>query len=134
MNDFENTQVQHIYMPSRMTWETYKDKRILIHNYADLPTDKAIEMLIENSTATASLGRDNLLLLVDVTGMFASKKLVSMWKERAKKNAHLYKKIAVVGVTGLLNTFLRTINKVSGLGARPFEDAQQAKDWLVSDD
>ena len=63
----------------------------------------------------------------------ANKELISTWKAEAKRDRHLYKKIAVIGLTGLTATFLWAINTFSGTGARPFHGEITAKDWLAAE-
>ena len=134
MNDLERTKMQQLYVPERMRWIDHRGIRILVHDYSGLSPEKLLEALMENSSVAAGLGRTDLKLLIIVTDVFANKKLVKIWKERAKKNRDLYEKVAVIGISGIMATFMRAINRFSGVNAVPFDDIEAAKDWLVSGD
>ncbi len=72
------------------------------------------------------------LILVDVRNSSSSEKLtVESLKESAKIFKQYSKKVAVIGVTPAQQVILTFVNMFSGLGIKPFEDIQDAKNWLV---
>jgi hypothetical protein len=69
---------------------------------------------------------------VDVRNSYATEK----WTvEALKKNAtiaKLYtKKTAVVGVTKTQEVILTVVNMFSGLDVKPFNNIEEAKNWLI---
>ncbi len=75
----------------------------------------------------------NLLLLFDITNVVANKELIQILKEGAlesKKNGY-FKKVAVIGATGLLKYFVTVVNRFSDIGATLFDSQEEALDWLV---
>ena len=120
-------------MAEQLKWETHHGQEILINDYSDQHADELLQTLLENTKAIRELKQDELRLLVIVRGVMANKELVGTWKKVAAEDKHIYKKVAVVGITGLLSTFLWAINTFSGIGAKPFDEEAEAFEWLASE-
>lgn len=88
--------------------------------------------LIERITdLTFRSGKKDILLIVDVTGAYANKEVVSAFSESGKKSKVLLKKTAVVGITGVKKIFLNIVNKFTGLNAKALSSMEEAKEWLI---
>ena len=69
---------------------------------------------------------------MDVRNSYANEKLTV---DALKKNATIAKpytkKTAVIGVTKTQEVILTVVNMFSGLGVKPFNNIDEAKDWLI---
>ena len=75
----------------------------------------------------------DILLLLDITNLTASKELVRLFKEGARdtRERGVFKKVAVIGASGLLKYFAAVVNRFSDIGATLFDTREEALDWLV---
>ncbi|MBN2519240.1 MAG: hypothetical protein JXB17_01945 [Bacteroidales bacterium] len=120
-------------MTNRVKVEVYKGKKIIFLDYTKVShheEDKFLKELDEIRQFILGAGKD-LLILVDVTGSFASQKMVQRMREDGKIEKPFIKKEAVVGVTGLKEVLLKGINLFTNLGIKPFNSINEAKEWLV---
>ncbi|MFX1338967.1 MAG: STAS/SEC14 domain-containing protein [Promethearchaeota archaeon] len=119
-------------MHERLKWLDHNGKKILYNDYRNLAGDEMLKPIQEMSRIVASLGEKDLLLLLDFRDSFANKANLEALKKAGEKNKHLYKKTAVLGITGIKKVFLEMINRLTNIGAKPFKNEEEAKDWLVS--
>ncbi|MCP4601322.1 MAG: STAS/SEC14 domain-containing protein [Proteobacteria bacterium] len=110
----------------------YKGKMILINDWSNLHGDEALRIIALHSDALIRRGRRNILNLVDVTGGFVNKEVLSALKADAKETQYYYKKIAVIGVVGVLQYFLHIVNAFSGIGVKAFSTEEEALEWLIT--
>ncbi len=115
----------------RERWVKYKGKRVLRQDYSGLSGEDAVHALADLSERVSQRGRNDLLILTIATEFFVDKKVLSAMKNVATRNKHFTKKIAVIGVKGVQNFFLRLVNEHSKLGVRAFEDEDEALEWLI---
>jgi hypothetical protein len=112
----------------------HKGKQIYYSDYRGLMGDALAQQIHKNVSRGAELenrGIRNRLTLADFTDTVATQEVMDALKESAAKQKANIKATAVVGVTGMRKHLLGVINRLTGIGARPFDTIEQAKDWLV---
>ena len=113
-------------------WITYKGHTILFTDYKGLRGNEIVELL-HTANVIILEAEDSVLGLADFTGTYATDEIVAYLQcEETKQAAKKLRKNAVVGVTGIKRLFLNLYNKVTGGGAKPFDDLESAKEYLIS--
>lgn len=117
----------------RQNWIIHKGERVCIRDYANLEIDVAVRIAKIHQGWQERTSKRNMLVLFDVTNLEVSKELVSIFKAGGKdtKERGVFKKVAVIGATGLLRFFTSVVNKFSNVGAVVFDTREEALDWLV---
>lgn len=113
---------------------THEGRTILYFDYRGLDDSGVIKKIGENEKAIVEhvgKGFNGLLRLTDIRGLYASEEVFQAFKDAAVRLRPHFKASAVVGITGAKKVLLDVINRVTGIGVRPFDDIEQAKDWLV---
>ena len=119
-------------MSDRIKWIEHKGKQILYVDYSNFFDDKAVKVIEELNDFIKKLGKYELLMLVDVRNSYANEKFtIDALKNSAAMVKPYTKKAAAIGVTKTQEVALTVVNMFSGLGVKPFDDAEKAKDWLV---
>ncbi|MFC1833767.1 hypothetical protein ACFL2Q_03410 [Thermodesulfobacteriota bacterium] len=119
----------------RLERTNHKGKTIYYADYTGLLGEELAGQIRENGRMMSeqeAQGELNRLSLVDIRDCFATAEVVNAFKEVARNMGQELKAVAVVGVTGLRKHLLAIVNRVSGLGAKPFDTVEQARDWLAS--
>ncbi len=122
---------QAVLVDDRERWVTHKGKKILVNDYSNLAGDDIATVCIELSKRIHARDAHDLLFLCDVTETYANKAALATFKEWSVKNKPFLKKSALLGVVGVTKFFLQIVEKVSGIGAKTFDDLDSALDWLV---
>ena len=127
------TEVKNKEITNRIRWIEHKEKPILYIDYSHfLDTDETIKAILEVNDFVKKLGKYELLMLIDVRKSYADEKIIV---EALKNNALIVKpyvkKVAVVGVTTTQEVILTVVNMFSSLGIKPFDNIDDAKDWLI---
>ncbi len=113
-------------------WITYKGHKLLFVDYTGLRGNEIVAMLhTANTTILEAEGR--VLAFADFTGTYATDEIVAyLQSQETKQAAKKLTKNAVVGITGIKKLFLNLYNTVTGGGAKPFDDLESAKEYLIS--
>ena len=133
IDNIDEIEVKNKETNNRIRWIKHKEKQILYIDYSNfLNTDETIKTILEVNDFIKKLGKYELLLLVDVRKSNADEKIIV----EALKNSALIikpyiKKAAVVGVTTMQQIILTVVNVFSGLGIKPIDTIDEAKDWLI---
>jgi len=112
----------------------HRGTTILYFDYRGLDDEAFIHRLEENVRAVEALaakGERGLLRLTDVRDTYASPEIMEAINKAAVRTKEYYRASAVLGVQGGRKVLLNLVNRLSGIGVRPFDDIEQAKDWLV---
>lgn len=107
---------------------------ILYADYRGLVGADFAQKLRENGDIgikIADAGDHDQLRLTDLRDVVITQDALGALKETASRLAPHIKASAIVGVTGIRKHLLRIVNQISGLGGRPFDDLERAKDWLA---
>lgn len=76
-------------------------------------------------------GKKDILKINDIRGQFATPSVLPEIKRSSQLLKPYLKKSAYVGITGAKKILLEAINKISSIGAKPFAELEDAKNWLV---
>jgi hypothetical protein len=117
-------------------WIAHKGKRILYCDYRGYALSDFDELKAELEAVEDLLSREpdgSVLGLSDIRGSVASGEVVDLFKKSATRTGRCIRKQAVVGVMGLNKVLFQAVVRVSGQNAKPLDDVEQAKDWLVED-
>jgi hypothetical protein len=113
----------------------HKGTEILYFDYRGLDDDEAVVKRIEENVQAildhVAGGAGGLLRLTDIRGLFASDRTFQAFRGAAARLKPHFKASAIVGVSGGKKVLLELINRTTRLGAKPFDDIEKAKDWLV---
>ena len=118
---------------NRIRWIEHKEKEILYIDYSNFPnTDVTVDTILEVNDYIKKFGKHEILMLVDVRKSQANEKIVvEALKQSAMIVKPYVKKSAVVGVTRTQDVILTIVNMFSSLGIKPFDNIDDAKDWLI---
>jgi hypothetical protein len=113
--------------------ETYNGKRIFIARYDHMTNEELVTEIkeVKNYMSQNKVSGD-MLVLVDTTGTLVSPEVLKQFKEMSLKSTEFKAKTAILGMTGSRKVFLDIVVKFAKQSAMPFDDAQTAKEWLVS--
>ena len=125
----------------QVKWISHKGKDILFGGYNGIKDQDeykrlialATELSIKEINKRCKEPINSTLMLVDLRDSVISAETVSAFKENAKRIHPYIKKSAVLGIHGVRKILLESIIWFSGLDAKPFEDMEKAKDWLVEE-
>jgi hypothetical protein len=113
-------------------WITYKGHKILFVDYKGLRGNEIVEM-IHTANQIILEAEGSILSFGDFTGTYATDEIVAyLQNEETKQAAKKLRKNAVVGITGIKKIFLNVYNMVTGGGAKPCNDIESAKEYLIS--
>ena len=115
-------------------WIDHKGKRLFFADYSNFNDFESFKEEVDYSTSiTIKEPLNSVRMLVDVTGTLGLPEMVNYIQESAMKDKDNMKKTAVVGVTGYRRIFLRAVVQFTRMDLKPFDDIEQAKEWLVED-
>ena len=117
----------------RTNFIDHKGKKILHLNFSNSKDPK--ELLNAIAYAQALVAKNppkSLLCLTDVSDSIFPSELVDAMKNLAKANAPYVKASALLGITGMKKYILNAAMQFSGRKLVAFEEAEAAKDWLIS--
>ncbi len=120
-----------IGLSERESYIQHAGQTILVHDYSGLVGDEAARLAIFHSESVQKRGIYNILLLVDVTDAYANKEALRAFKKATKRTRTQFKKVAIIGVVGVVKFFLDLVNRFSDLDAHSFNTQEEALDWLV---
>jgi len=117
-------------------WMEYKGKRIFIADYSGFGDD-VVSLRAEIEEAIGTLEKEpegSALVIANVEGTSGTVANANTLKELLPRSAHVARKRAVIGVTGLKRFFLATFAAIAGrASANPFDTMEQALEWIIKD-
>jgi hypothetical protein len=112
-------------------WVEYKGKKILYIEYKNLSPEQMLNQIKEATKILVATNSKENLTLTDMTGSFVNDEFLELAKEQGKISLSVTKKAAIVGVTGIKKLLLNVVNTVSPLSRKPFDNIDDAKEWLI---
>ncbi|MBN2341039.1 MAG: STAS/SEC14 domain-containing protein [Deltaproteobacteria bacterium] len=112
----------------------YKGKKILFSDYSGLggaEFTQVVQRHYEQHRAMFDNAGETFLFLTDVTNTFADRETMKLFKKSITQNRPFIRKSAVVGVTGIQQVLLKSINVFSSVDTRLFKTKEEALDWLA---
>lgn len=111
----------------------YRGQRILFCNHAGLRGAALLENVTFAAQMTLADHSGHLLLLTDFSNASVNDAVMEFFQsDRSKQAAQKPKKQAVVGITGMKKLFLHIYHTATGGKARPYDDLEAAKQYLIS--
>jgi hypothetical protein len=120
---------------------TYQNKTIFFADYTEVGADK-VKTIQTVKDGTQLLSTDesgekrpphSVLALANVTNVHFDMEVLRVFQEQNKELEQYYKKLAVVGVVGLLKAGYHFVIGLSNKTIQIFNTEQEAKDWLIKD-
>jgi hypothetical protein len=112
---------------------TYKGKEIVYVDYRETKSEQEMIDILE-STGQFLLDKNiPTRVLSNITGVYVLPGFMKRAKELGKKTKHLTSKEAIVGIKGPKKTLLKFYNLFTGVEVKPFENEEEAKEYLVKD-
>lgn len=116
-------------------WLEHRGKRVLYIDLRQAPDEGALLGLFEEArrfgTADYEGARSKHPVLVDLTGVEISEKLLEGVKALGRSSSHRLGRVGAIGLTGIKRIFLTAYNLYTGQMVRPFETIDEALEWLT---
>jgi hypothetical protein len=114
---------------------SYKGKTIIYINYTDLgkSKEKTIQLLIGATEEYRKYPLKSVLALTNTTNLAFNMDVLKIFKDEGKKTAPYEKKVAAIGVKGLLKAAYNFVVGLTSKTFKVFDTELEAKEWLVSD-
>ena len=112
----------------------HNGKKIFFTNWSNLlDVDKALKVIEETVSFIERNEEYDLLEILDVRGSYASPKVLLALKDAGKRTKAFSKKKAMVGIKGSKRVLLMAVNRFIDGSIKGFENIEDAKEWLSSD-
>ena len=114
-------------------WKIHLGVRYFHFDLSGYGTDDAA-IMAECDAADAVImaePENSVLILNDVRDSTGSMELIKYLQVSAERSSPFIARAAVVGISGAKSFILQAVNRFSKHPIVPFEDVEQAKDWLV---
>jgi hypothetical protein len=118
-------------------WISHRGTRVFLADFSGFRSDvdgfraevgAAGEMVAEEPAGSV-------LMLVDIRQTDLSKEAVAIIKDNGPLlSPHLQKGAVVMRWTGFTKVILGSLSRLVGRSPKPFDDLEDAKDWLISDE
>ncbi|MEQ6165876.1 hypothetical protein AAOE16_01675 [Ekhidna sp. MALMAid0563] len=116
-----------------VSYITHKGRKILYVNFKDIKSKEAVLANLEEMKKFYLEATEKIYLLLDVRGTFTDPEVMDRLKNYGKNHFNgKSEKRAVLGVTGVKKILLKGYNLVTKTEVQPFDDEEQAKDYLAS--
>jgi hypothetical protein len=126
-------------MVEGLTKVNYKGKEILFLDYSGFAKDKAtqkqktLQLMNGANEEYRKYPPNSALGLGDFTNFSFDMEILSALKKSNSEMSAYIKKSAIIGVKGLLKAGYNFVIGLTSSNTRAFETAEEAKEWLVSD-
>jgi len=115
-------------------WVTHKDQKIFYYDYRDFGFDAdGVKAEIEQVEDLVSQQPEHsMLILVDIRDTVISREVSAMVKENSQHTKPYARRVAIVGVKGVVRVIADSIGRLTrGTPQAFFDDPEDAMDWLV---
>ncbi len=111
---------------------SHRGKNIVVVDIAHTAPAETISALKEAQKRIAENPPKSILMLTDVTDTTYNKDVSAAIQDFSAKNTPYVMRSAVVGVDGLKQVLLRTVNLITRREIKSFPSRQEALDWLAN--
>ncbi len=115
----------------RISWVTHKGKEILVLNFSELADGECLKQIDKVENYIQSTTQKEILKLSIMTDSCLNDEIMLRIESLNQKYDSLVEKEAVVGISGIKKVFLRAAGAVSSKDLKPFDEVDDAIDWLV---
>jgi len=113
----------------------HQGKEIYFIDYSHIETPEEFLKTLREAAAfrekVKSIGKKDLLVLVDITGSYPNMEVFDELKKAGRIIREITMKEAIVGITGYKKVLLQIIRTFTNLEFQVFETIEEAKNWLV---
>jgi hypothetical protein len=119
----------------RSKWIEHKGKQIFYTDCTDFGYDsEALDAELQAACAVVcSQPQRSALVITDIRGTVASQEAMPIFKRAAVVTEPYAHKAAVIGITGYRKVLLDAVSIFSRRSLIPFNDLDEAKDWIVEE-
>jgi hypothetical protein len=117
-------------------WISHRGTRVFLADFSGLGSDvNGFRAEVEAAGETvAQEPAGSVLMLVDIRQTDLSREAVAVIKDHGPLlSPHLRKGAVVMRWTGFTKVILGSLSRLVGKSPEPFDNTEDAKDWLVSD-
>jgi hypothetical protein len=107
-------------------------KQIIYNDFRDCGMEDVFQVIGQAAPLIRTQPEKSVLILSDFTGSVHNAQLLSALREFTAGNAPHVKASAIIGMTGMKKVLYDTVMKFTGRNIPIFDDADQAKEWLVT--
>ena len=115
----------------------YKKKEIYFIDYSNIKTSEEFLKTIKETGAfrekVKSMGKKDLLILVDITDSYLNIEILDELKKAGRIIKDISMKEAIVGITGYKKILLQIIQTFTNLHFNVFNTTEEAKNWLIKE-
>lgn len=114
---------------------TYKGQTIHYIDYSEISKKEEVFQLIDfiiNDWETKKLPPHSVLSLTNVTNLKFDMDILSKFKKAREKWGPYEKKVAMIGVAGLIKAGYNFVMGITNNKTRVFSTADEAKEWLIN--
>jgi len=119
----------------RAQFINHNGSEIYYIDYSNLKLEEEFLEAIKSTNAfrekVKASGKTDLLMLVNISNSYIYGQAFAEIKKSGKLTQSITKRTAVIGITGAKKTFLDIVNVFTSLNVKPFDNIDEAKDWLV---
>ncbi|WP_425392091.1 STAS/SEC14 domain-containing protein [Ekhidna sp.] len=116
-----------------VSYITHKGRKILYVNFKDMKSKEVVLANLEDMKKHYVEASDKIYLLLDVRGTFTDPEVMDRLKHYGKQYFKgKSEKRAVLGVSGIKKIMLKGYALVTNTDVKPFEDEEEAKNYLAS--
>jgi hypothetical protein len=118
-------------------WISHKGTRVFLADFSSFGSDvDGFRAEFEATWDAIALEPvESVLILVDIRQTDLSREAVAIIKEKGPLlSPHLRKGAVVMRWTGFTKVILESISRLVGRSPRPFDNLEDAKDWLIRDE
>ena len=112
-------------------WIDYKGNPVLLLDYSGLKDETLLAAFNEVEAFILADGRTQILELVDVTDAYTNLHAFERLKQMTVTLKPYVGRTAVIGLSGVKQTLVDIISRVSNRKIKSFTDRQTALDWLI---
>jgi len=105
-------------------------KEIIYTDYSGLNEVKLIETILDLEKTIFEENKPFLHIL-NLSNTLLTMKVLLAINRHARLTKHLLLKSAVIGITGINNTIIEGISTIFGREIKPFNNLEDAKNWIV---
>lgn len=119
-------------MEDRIRFVNYKGKQILLEDFSNIAKeDELIDWMHKAAAVVRSQPEHSVLVVVDMTHARYSPKVTQESKQVTAGNTPYIRASTLVGITGLMEIIVKSINAFTGRKLMSFGSREEAMEWLI---
>ncbi len=124
-----NVQIQN---NEKLAFITHKGKKIFYSDYSGLGGEEMLDLLKTEYEFRKSHGEEIKYILINTSDANITRPCLAQIKENMTIDLPNLIKASIIGITGVKKALLATANRFGAVSIKPFNTAEDAKEWLIS--